>query len=77
MLITLNKQKETLGFEYFDRYGTCDYQIKVDKHGAYEIGHFNFNHYCNVIQAKYEDLYNNTLLPTEPESKEKENDYDS
>jgi len=39
-------------------------------------GHFNFNHYCNVIQAKYEDLYNNTLLPTEPESTEKENDYD-
>lgn len=37
MLITINKQKGTLEFEFFDRYGTCSYSISVDKHGAYEI----------------------------------------
>ena len=47
-----------------------------DKDWTHRNGHFNFNHYCNVIQAKYENLYNNTLLPTEPESTEKENDFD-
>lgn len=25
-------------------------------------GHFNFNHYCKVVNAKYEDIRNNTLL---------------
>lgn len=30
-------------------------------------GHFNFNHYCKVVNAKYEDIRNNTLLPRNSE----------
>lgn len=34
-------------------------------------GHFNFNHYCNVVHAKYEDIRNNTLLSGNTESETK------
>lgn len=33
-------------------------------------GHFNFNHYCNVIKIKNENLRNNPLLSGNPEVKE-------
>ena len=55
MLITLNKNRETVEFEYFDRYGTCDYQIKVDKHGAYEIELSNI--YCELCHSDYCETY--------------------
>lgn len=34
-------------------------------------GHFNFNHYCNVVHAKYEKIRNKTLLPTTTELPQK------
>lgn len=48
-----------------------------DHDWTHKNGHFNFNHYCNVIHAKYENLYHNLLDATEPESTEKENDCDN
>jgi len=36
-------------------------------------GHFNFNHYCNVVHAKYEDIRNNTLLSGNIDIRQKTN----
>ena len=34
-------------------------------------GHFNFNHYCNVVNAKYEKIRNKTLLSATTERPQK------
>ena len=36
-------------------------------------GHFNFNHYCNVVNAKYEKIRNKTLLSGTTERPQKNN----
>ena len=36
-------------------------------------GHFNFNHYCNVVNAKYEKIRNKTLLSGTTERPQKSN----
>ena len=63
MLITINKQKGTLEFEFFDRYGTCNYSINVDKHGAYEIELTDI--YCDLCTD--DDCEPYTLTETELE----------
>ena len=40
---------------------------------VHKHGHFNFNHYCNVVNAKYEDIRNNPLLPRNSEGTQKTN----
>ena len=40
---------------------------------VHKNGHFNFNHYCNVVHAKYEKIRNNTLLSGNTELTQKTN----